>query len=356
MDDETMNSSRYKYIPALFGLLIAGMASAQDSSKLPFRTTRAVMEEAPLERLYDGTVEAVNQATLSAQTAGRIAEIFHDIDDFVDADAPIVRFTDIEQQAALKQAQASLKESLARLTQAKEEFRRTSELLEAGSGSKREYDQALAGRDAISARVAAARSAVEAAQQQVEYTLVRAPYAGIVTQRHVEVGEFVAVGQPLMSGLSLESLRVTVNLPQQIAAQVRKTKTATVITDQGRVAPASMTLFPFADTATNTFKVRLELPEGQFALYPGMFVKVAFIVGDSKRLLIPTAALIRRSEVTGVYVVGENRSVRLRQIRVGSQFDDKSEVLAGLTAGEQIAVDPVQAGIYVKSITAQDDD
>ena len=351
-----MSSSRYMTISALPGLLLASMVMAQDSSGLPFQTKPAVLEEAPLERLFDGTVEAINQATLSAQTAGRIAEIFYDVDDFVDANVPIVRFTDVEQQAALKQAQASLKESLARLKQAKEEFRRTSELLEAGSGSKREYDQALAGRDAISARVAAARSAVEAAQQQVEYTLVRAPYAGIVTERHVEVGEFVAVGQPLMSGLSLESLRVTVNLPQQVAAQVRETRIATVITDEGRVSPAGMTLFPFADTATNTFKVRLELPEGQFALYPGMFVKVAFVVGESRRLLIPTAALMRRSEVTGVYVVGNNQSVRLRQIRVGGQFDNKTEVLAGLAAGEQVAVDPVQAGIYVKSFTAHGDD
>ena len=71
-----------------------------------------------------------------------------------------------------------------------------------------EYDQALASRDAASARVTAARSAVETAEQQVEYTLVRAPYAGIVTERHVQVGETVGVGQPLMSGLSLEALRV----------------------------------------------------------------------------------------------------------------------------------------------------
>lgn len=337
-------------------LLLAASALAQESGGLPFETAPAVLEEAPLERLYDGQVEAVNQATVSAQTSGRISEIFYDVDDFVEADSPIVRFTDIEQQAELRQAEAALSESVAREVHAEEEYRRSSELYEAGSGSKREYDQALAARDAAVARVSAARSAVRAAEQQVEYTLVRAPYAGIVTQRHVETGEFVTVGQPLMSGLSLESLRVTVELPQQVATRVRQTKTATVITDEGRVTPTHMTIFPFADTATNTFKVRLDLPQGQFALYPGMFVKVAFVVGEAKRLLVPTVALLRRSEVTGVYVVDDGAKVRLRQVRVGNRFADRTEILAGLNEGEQVAIDPVQAGIYVKSIASRNND
>ena len=72
----------------------------------------------PLERVYDGTVEAVNQATMSAQTAGRIAEVFYDVDDYVEPGQPIVRFTDIEQQSALRQAKAALEEALAREKQA----------------------------------------------------------------------------------------------------------------------------------------------------------------------------------------------------------------------------------------------
>ncbi|MGI9304561.1 MAG: efflux RND transporter periplasmic adaptor subunit [Gammaproteobacteria bacterium] len=338
---------------ALAVLVFADMAPAQELRDRPFDTAAAVLEKAPLERLYDGTVEAVNQATVSAQTAGRVAEIFYDIDDYVEAGSPIVRFTDVEQKSALRQAEAGLREALARQKQAGEEFRRASRLYEAGSGSRREYERALAARDAATARVASARSAISMAEQQVVYTLVRAPYAGIVTQRHVEVGESVTVGQPLMSGLSLEALRVTVDLPQHAAARVRENESATVITDRGRISPTRITIFPFANPATNTFTVRLELPAGQFALYPGMFVKVAFVVGESQRLLVPTAALARRSEVTGVYVVGEDQEVRLRQIRVGNQFGDRTEVLAGLSEGEQVAVDPVQAGIYVKSIATR---
>ena len=332
---------------------LALLALTARAEELPFQTATVELAEAPLERLFDGTVEAVNQATMSAQTSGRIAEVFFDVDDYVQAGQPIVRFTNVEQQSALRQAKAALDEALARSNQAAEEFGRVSGLFDSGSASKREYDQALAARDSATARVAAARSAVETAEQQLEYTLVRAPYAGIVTERHVEVGETVAVGQPLMSGLSLESLRVVVDLPQQVASLVREHREAFVITDVGRVKATDITIFPYAHSASNTFRVRLDLPEGQFSLYPGMFVKVAFVVGQAQRLMVPTDALVRRSEVTGVYVVDDTEQVRMRQVRVGGAFDGHTEILAGLHEGERVANDPVKAGIYLKTRSAQ---
>jgi RND family efflux transporter MFP subunit len=336
-------------------LIAAGFTMAK-ADELPFELFTVEKAQAPLERIHDGTVEAVNQATMSAQTSGRIAEVFFDVDDYVQPGQPIIRFTDTEQQAGLRQAEAALKEALARQKQAKDEYRRKNELYQSGSSSQREYDEAVAARDAAAARVTAARSSVDAAKQQLEYTLVRAPYAGIVTARHVEVGEAVTVGQPLMSGLSLEALRVVVDLPQQVAAKVRQYRSATVFTDEGRVTAAGITVFPFADSASNTFTVRLELPPGQFALYPGMFVKAAFVIGDASRLLIPGRALVRRSEVSGVYVVTDMGTVRFRQVRAGSRFDDRVEILAGLVEGERVALDPVQAGIYLKSTVARQDE
>ena len=338
--------------PTIFASLALGTLAAPltlAAAEFPFDTAVVEIARAPLERLYDGTVEAVNQATMSAQTSGRIAEVYFDVDNYVEPGEPIVRFTNTEQQAALRQAEASLAEALARQNQAAEEFRRAASLYEAGSSSRREYDQAVASRDAADARAEAARSAVETAKQELEYTLVRSPYPGIVTERHVEVGEAVTVGQPLMSGLSLDSLRVVSNLPQQVAAEVREHRQAFVLTAGGRVEATGLTIFPFADTASNTFTVRVDLPDGQYDLSPGMFVKLAFVVGDAERLLVPTEALVRRSAVTGVYVVGDDGEIRLRQVRVGTRFDDRTEILAGLTEGETIAVDPVAAGIYIKS-------
>jgi RND family efflux transporter MFP subunit len=341
----------------LAGIVILAPVLSHGESTLPFDTTMAEMAQAPRERVFDGTVEAVNRATMSAQTSGRIAEVYFDVDDYVEAGQAIVRFTNLEQQAALASAEAALSEAVARQKQSDEDFRRVEGLFNSGSSSKREYDQATAARDAAIARVAAARSAIATAEQQLEYTLVRAPYAGIVTERFVEVGESIAVGQPLMSGLSLESLRVVVDIPQHVAARVREFQTAFILTDAARIPAAKLTIFPFADSTSNTFTVRIELPPGQFDLYPGMFVKASFVVGDEERLLVARSALIRRSEVSGVYVVNEDNEVRFRQVRVGGVFGDRVEVLAGLAQGERVAVDPVRAGIHlISTVAARDED
>jgi RND family efflux transporter MFP subunit len=333
-------------------LLAAGLAAATSLGANPepkaLETAAASYESAAIERIFDGTVEAVHQATVSAQTAGRISEVGYDVDDFVEAGSVLIRFTDVEQSTALRQSEAQLAEARARLTEADEVYRRAQNLRERDLGSQRELDSALASRKSASARVAAAESAVEAARQQLAYTVVEAPYAGIVTERHVEVGESVVPGQPLMSGLSLERLRVVTDLPQSVASEVRKNPLAFLVTAEGRVEAADITLFPIADPITNTFRVRLDLPEGQFGLYPGMFVKVAFRIGEAERLLVPTSSVLHRGEVTAVYVVSPD-GVRLRQVRTGQAFGERTEILAGVETGETVALDPVRAGILAKS-------
>lgn len=326
--------------------ILPTLANAQDAGSL--LTATAAYEPAAIERVFDGTVEAVHQATVSAQTGGRIAELNYDVDDYVEQGSVLVRFTDEEQQAAMRQAEAQLAEARARATEAEEEYRRTQNLQERGLSSQSDLDRALAARDSAIARVKASESAVASAKQRLEYTVVRAPYAGIVTQRHVELGETVTPGQPLLSGLSLERLRVVVDLPQSVAMKVRKDPVAAVITSEGRVESGDITMFPVADPVTNTFRVRFDLPEGQFGLYPGMFVKVVFAIGEAERLLVPAESVLHRSEVTAVYVVNDSK-VRLRQVRTGQHFGDRVEILSGVAAGETVALDPVLAGMVAKS-------
>lgn len=330
-------------------ILVVFVGNAFAADKPPaLETVPVTLGSTVVERIFDGTVEAIQQATVSAQTAGRIQEVNFDVDDFVEAGSTLIRFTDVEQQTGLQRAQAELTGARARAVEAGEEYARAENLKERGLGSQRDLDRALAARTSAAAAVSSAESAVVAARQQLDYTVIRAPYAGIVTRRHIEVGETVSRGQPLISGLSLEKLRVTVDLPQQVAIQVRREPQATVLTESERVKPETITIFPIADPITNTFRVRLEMPDGQFGLFPGMFVKAAFQVGEAERMLIPVSAVMQRSEVTAVYV-STNGDVRLRQVRIGHNLGDRVEVLAGLSEGEQVAVDPVQAGIYAKT-------
>lgn len=309
-----------------------------------FETFVVASAQAPRERIWDGVVEAVHQATLSAQTRGRVLELPFDVNDHVEAGQVVVRFTDIEQRSGERQAQAALSAAQAAYTEAEAEHRRIAEIHERGLVARSQLDQAIARRDAARARLESARAAVREAGEQVDYTVIRAPYTGILTERHVEIGESVQPGQALVSGLSLERLRIQVEIPQSDVLAIRERGQAWILLDGGRRIQAErVVVFPYADPASHSFRVRVELPETQTGLHPGMIAKIAFAIGDGERVLLPISSVVRRSEIVAVYVVDADDRVSLRQIRTGHRHDDHIEVLAGLTPGERVAADPARA-------------
>jgi RND family efflux transporter MFP subunit len=302
---------------------------------------------APLERAVDGTIEAVNQATVSAQTSGRVSEILYDVNDVVPAGAVMVRLKGTEQRAGLQGAQAAVTEARARDAEAATSYQRAADLYQRRVVSKAQLDQATASRDAAAARLAAAEAGLTAAREGVGYTEIRAPYGGVITKRLVEVGETVGPGTPLITGLSLRDLRVNTNIPESIVMQVRKLKQASVYVGDRRIEAKKITIFPEAATPSSTFRARLDLPPGALDLAPGMYVKVGLVIGEADRILVPVSAVIERSEVTGVYVIDSHGQVSLRYVRPGHRFGDKLEILSGLAAGERIALDPTAASAQV---------
>ena len=303
---------------------------------------------APVERLLDGTVEAVHQATLSAQTAGRVAEVLVDVNDRVAAGAIVMRLRSTEQVAGLGQAQAALKAAVARDAQVQAQFERISDMYERKVVTRSAYDEALAARDAAAAELAAARSGVESAREGVSYTELRSPYAGVVTDRGVEPGEAVAPGTPLLTIASLDRLRVVAEVPQSIARDVRAMRQATIHAGDERIVSDQVTLFPSAEPQSSTFRARIELAREVPGLAPGTFVKVGFVTGESRMLLVPRRAVVERSELRAVYVVAADGRVALRQVRLGRVSGDSVEVLAGLAQGERVATDPAAAGLVAR--------
>ncbi len=300
-------------------------------------------ERMPVERKLDGIIEAVNQGTVAAQTSGRVEAILYDVDDFVPAGAVIIRLRATEQRAGLLQAEAALREATAREAEAQTRYQRIADMYERKVVAKATFDEVAANREAAVAHLVAARAAVESAKEGVAYTEVRAPYAGVVTKRLVQLGETVSPGTPLMSGLSLQYLRVTVDIPQSIVEQVRRIKKGAVYVAGRRIEATKVTVFPEAAAPSSTFRARLELPENATDLYPGMFVKVGFVTGEADRMLVPARSLVERSEVTAVYVLDGSGRTSLRQVRAGDRFDDRVEILSGLAAGERVALDPLAA-------------
>lgn len=314
-------------------------------------TAQATLELVSREFRFAGVVEAINKATISAQTGGTIQQILVDVDDYVEKGAVIIRLKDTSQQAQLKKAQAGEQEAIANLAKADDEYKRIKDIYAKKVVPKSTMDDAKHALNAAKARLDAARASLDEAREQQSYTVVKTPYSGIVTERHVEVGEAVQTGARLMTGLSLNKLRVNVDVPQSLINKIRIYNKAFVYIDasigsqQVQVAVEKITIFPVADRASKTFKVRLDLPEGITGLFPGMFVKASLVTGEKELLVIPPQSIVHRSEVSAVYVIAENGQINFRHVRMGNSSGLSQIVLSGLEAGEKVALDPIKAGI-----------
>lgn len=328
-------------VSVVAGLLLWGFAcSAQAQAGSGELATVAVESRALANTvLLDGVIEAVQQSTVSAQTSGKVLKLPFDVDDSVRPGDLIVQLEDSEQRARMSQAQAAVNEARAALSDAKQRFSRIESVHQRGLVSRQEFDQARNNLAGALARAERTEAGMVEAREQLSYTRVEAPYGGILTERHVEVGESVSPGQALLSGLSLEQLRVVVDLPQRYAASARAERQATVTLADGRVLKTGeMTFYPYANAQTHTFRLRMALTEPSGSLFPGMLVKVEVPVSHSQTLLVPASSLLQRSELRAVYVLDSNGHPRLRQVRTGKIMEGQIEILAGVNAGEQVIV------------------
>lgn len=324
------------------------------TATVPLHTRLVQAQTRVHEQIWDGTVQPVAETTLAAQTNARVAALPVDVGDRVARGDVLVRFTDVEQHAALRNAQANVAAAEAAWKQADAQWRRMHEVWRKGVIARDRYDQAVAARDAARASLAAAKAQRQSAQQGQDYTVVRAPFDGVITHRYVHVGQAVQSGppapQPLIALAALDALRVEVQVPQREAQAIRQHPQADLLPLHGhgpRIRAGKVTVFPWADPASHSFRVRVQLPADAPDLYPGMTVKLAFPLGQSRSLAIPASALVRRGELVAVYVVGKDHTVRLRQLRVGAHEGDSVIVLAGLEAGERIATDPAAAARWL---------
>ncbi len=313
------------------------------SSAKPLASVRVEFERTAAEQRFDGVVQAVDRATLTAQTAGRVAAIYHHVDDFVPAGALLMRLRATIQRADLGQARAALRAARARATEAQTRYRRIHAMYDQQVVPKADLDRVTAARDAAVAALNSARAAVASATEGVDYTAIRAPYAGVLTERTVQVGEAVAPGTPLLGFASLQALRVVVSIPESLANTVRRVGKATISFEHRTIPAARVTVFPVASPRSNTFKVHVAVPGRVPGLYPGMVVRVAFDTGEHAQLLVPRQSVVRRSEVTAVYLVQPNGETLLQQVRLGEPVGKRIEVLSGLTPGERVALDPLAA-------------
>jgi RND family efflux transporter MFP subunit len=308
----------------------------------------AEVREVDLVYSAEAVIEAVRQSTVAAQIAGRIVDIRFDVGDYVKKGEVIVRIDERAATQAVAASEAQVREAEAAARNARLNYERSRQLFAQKFISQAALDKAEADYKQAQARLAAVLAGAGAAATERSFATIVAPYSGVVSARHVELGEMAVPGKPLMTGFDPASLRAVANVPQSQVPAIQASGRARVeIPSLGRwIEARAITVVPAADPRTHTTRVRLDLPEDLRGVYPGVFARAHFTVGRAERLLVPREAVFRRSELTAVYVLDDKGYPRLRQVRLGTAGDERAvEVLAGLRPGERVALEPVKAGM-----------
>lgn len=337
-------------IPAALLRLLA-VTFVLGSAPLHAEPASVPVEAASAPRLLtvEATLEAAAQTVLAAQVSGRVVELNVDAGDRVAKGALLLRIDSREAAEALAAAEAVVAQAEAARLNARAQLQRNRQLFERGFVSQAALDQAQAGHDAAEAQWRAALAGRGQAGAVQAHALVHAPMAGVIAARHVEFGEMAQPGRPLLTLYQPGAMRAVVDLPQQRVAELGAGpwQARIELPDSGRwLEAASVSVLPAADARTHTIRFRVELPPDTPGVLPGLFARVHFLAGEAARLSVPVAAVLRRGELSAVYVAGADGRFVLRQVRTGTRLDgERIEVLAGLRAGERVALDPVAAGI-----------
>ena len=299
----------------------------------------------------DGVIEPVKQSVISAQASGRVVKLLVKMGDQVKAGQLLATIDDRETTVGVQRSQAQLTQSEAELRNAQMNFERTRDLRAQGFVSQAALDTAQTQYKAAQAGHDQANAGARASALSQGYTRVTAPYDGWVLQTHVDAGDLAVPGKPIVTVYAPLPLRAVVQVPASLAESTRAAKEVQVQLsdangDSKWVAPVKRSAMPAADPVSQTVVWRLDLSaQAAQNLLPGQQVRVRFVGGQAQRTVIPAAAVLRRGELTAVYV-GTERGFVLRAVRLGADHGaDGVEVVAGLAAGERVALDPVKAGL-----------
>ncbi len=317
------------------------------------RTAVVEFREVGLTYAADGVVEAIRTSTIAAQVAGRIVELHVSAGDRVTKGQVLARIDPREAAESVAMNQAQVARTKADLSNAAANLERTRKLVAQNFVSHAALDKAQADFDSARAQLAASRASESQAVTVQDHTRITAPFAGVVSERLVELGEMAQPGRPLLTLFDPKDLRAVAYVPQDRMAAIRGDGSVAVeiLALNQRIKAARVTILPSADPRTHTTQVRVDLPDALQGVFPGQFARVHFTIGNAKKLVIPAAAVVHRSEVAGAYVVGTDGAISLRQLRLGESAGESGiEVLAGIHPGEKVALDPVAALAALKSV------
>ncbi|MGO9640358.1 MAG: efflux RND transporter periplasmic adaptor subunit [Candidatus Acidiferrales bacterium] len=303
-----------------------------------------------------GTVRAVQTSEVASQVMGNIIEIRAQEGDRVNSGQVLAVIDDTQLRSAVDRATAAVTAARNEVTAtdsdlalAQETLKRYQQLYEKKSVSPQEFDEikarcesAEARRDMARAGQSQASAALTQAQTALGYTRIRAPFAGVVTEKKADVGTLASPGVSIFTMEDTRSYRLEVTVDESDIRLVRVGQAAPVTIDgldntplSGKVAQ----IVPAADPASHSFLVKIGLP-ADARLRSGLFGRAHFARGERQALLIPRNSVVERGQIQGVYVLNANQIAELRYITLGNSAGENVEVLSGLQDGDKLVAAP----------------
>jgi RND family efflux transporter MFP subunit len=363
------------FVVLLAVVSLAGCSSEQSRTAASPETVRNIsvlaVQQANVPDLLEavGTVRAAQTSAAASQMMGNIVEIRAHEGDYVQRGQVLAVIVDSQPRAAVDRATAAdlgaqqqLVGADSDLALAESTLKRYQNLYEKKSVSPQEFDEvkarqqaALARRDMAKAGQAQAQAALSQARTSLDYTRIRAPFEGVVTEKKADSGTLASPGMPIFTVEDVRRYRLEATVNESDLRYVRTGQQVSVAIDalgnaglNGKVVQ----IVPAADPASRTFLVKIELPTDA-RLRSGLFGRAQFSRGERQALLIPRSAVVERGQLQGIYVLDQNKVASLRYITLGKPSGAQVEVLAGLQDGEQLVAKPGAVDLSGKRIEVQ---
>ncbi len=282
-----------------------------------------------------GVAGPIAQSTLSTKLMGTVTEVLVREGDVVTAGQPLVRIDARELAARRSQVDAGIAEATAVQADAETQANRMRALYADSAATRAQLDAAETGLARATAAVNQARAGASELAVMTGYSVVRAPFTGVVTQRFVDPGAFAAPGAPLVTVQDSRRLRVTVSVAPEGVRGLRRGSTVTAVIDD-RTSPATIEgVVP--SPAGNVYTVNAIVDNASGGLLSGSAASLRLPQGSRNALMIPLSAVRREGDLTGVMLRDASGDV-LRWVRLGATSGNQVEVLSGLAAGDQVVV------------------
>ncbi len=284
-----------------------------------------------------GSVVADSNINISSRISSYIRQVTVQEGDTISEAQLLIVLDDEELDNNINQARAAVDAAQAVLTDVTADLERFDALLEQGSISAVKVRKTQLQKSTATENLHSAKAALAIVNGQRQYTQIRSPVSGIVTQRHIQAGSLATPGLPLLTIESTDNLKFDTFVAESQLANIKLNDT--VILDIDNVPEpieANVAQIIYAGhPITRSFKVSIALPDSA-GLYTGMFGSVTFVVGNSANVTIPTSALVNKGGLQGVYIIDKDNKAWFRWLRIRRQWLGQLEIASGLNAGEVI--------------------